>query len=119
MPSIPTSPRGEVEIVSAELRILNTATTPPFPLEDDVAVDEVLRLRHRVHDLRRPIMQQRLAIRHRLLQSVRATLLVAGIIRDRDPYAGALHARRGARFFGAQSGVSGPAFTPCRSRRRS
>jgi aspartyl-tRNA synthetase len=54
-----------------ELAILNTATPPPFPIEDDIQIDEAVRLRHRVHDLRRPAMQRRLELRHRLLQSVR------------------------------------------------
>lgn len=78
-------PTGEVEMVSAELRILNTATTPPFPLEDGATVDEALRLRHRVHDLRRPIMQHRLAVRHRLLQSVRATCTALGLYEIETP----------------------------------
>ena len=39
----PKLPTGEVELVATELRLLNTATTPPFVLEDDVQVDEALR----------------------------------------------------------------------------
>jgi aspartyl-tRNA synthetase len=69
----PKLPTGAVELVATEVRLLNTATTPPFAIEDEAQVDEALRLRHRIHDLRRPIMQQRLTLRHRLLQSVRAT----------------------------------------------
>ena len=69
----PKLPTGEVELVATEVRLLNTATTPPFPIEDDAQMDEALRLRYRIHDLRRPIMQQRLALRHRFLQSARAT----------------------------------------------
>ena len=69
----PKLPTGEVELVATEVRLLNTATTPPFAIEDEAQVDEALRLRYRIHDLRRPVMQQRLELRHRLLQSVRAT----------------------------------------------
>src|SRR5215510_12676879 len=69
----PKLPTGEVELIAAEVRLLNRATTPPFAIEDETQVDEALRLRHRIHDLRRPVMQQRLELRHRLLQSVRAT----------------------------------------------
>src|SRR4030095_2996775 len=84
----PKLPTGEVELVATELRILNTATPPPLVLEDDVQVDEALRLRYRIHDLRRPLMQQRLAIRHRLLQSVRATWTALGLYEIETPLLG-------------------------------
>ena len=78
-------PTGEVELIASDLRILNTATTPPFPIEDDAAVDEALRLRHRVHDLRRPLMQSRLKTRHHLLQSVRAACSDLGLYEIETP----------------------------------
>jgi aspartyl-tRNA synthetase len=76
---------GEVEVVVSEVRLLNTATPPPFPIEDEVEVEEVVRLRHRIHDLRRPVMQRRLELRHRLLQSVRATLTDLGLLEIETP----------------------------------
>jgi aspartyl-tRNA synthetase len=77
-----------VEVIATEVRVLNTATTPPFPIEDDMTVDEATRLRHRIHDLRRPCMQQRLALRHRLLQSVRATCSAQGLYEIETPMLG-------------------------------
>jgi aspartyl-tRNA synthetase len=77
-----------VELIVTELSLLNTATTPPFPIEDEVAVDESIRLRHRIHDLRRPCMQQRLELRHRLLQSVRATCTDLGLYEIETPILG-------------------------------
>ena len=91
--------------MATELRILNTATTPPFVLEDDVQVDEALRLRYRIHDLRRPLMQQRLAIRHQLLQSVRATCTDLGLYEIETPLLGR-STPEGARDFLAQSDLS-------------
>lgn len=76
---------GAVELVVSEVRLLNTATTPPFPIEDEAQVDDALRLRHRIHDLRRPIMQQRLELRHRLLQSVRGTCSGLGLYEIETP----------------------------------
>lgn len=81
----PKLPTGEVELIADEVRIVNTATTPPFPLEDDAVVDDALRLRHRIHDLRRPIMQQRLALRHRLLQSARQACSDLGLLEIETP----------------------------------
>jgi aspartyl-tRNA synthetase len=44
---------GEVEVNVHELRILNRATPPPFAIEEEAGADEAVRLRHRIHDLRR------------------------------------------------------------------
>lgn len=84
----PKLPTGEVELIATEMALLNTATTPPFPLEDEITVDEAVRLRHRIHDLRRPCMQQRLELRHRLLQSVRATCSALGLYEIETPILG-------------------------------
>ena len=67
-------PTGEVEVAVAELRLLNRATPPPFAVEEEADADEATRLRHRIHDLRRPPLQRALRVRHRLYQSVRRTL---------------------------------------------
>ena len=46
-------PTGEIEVAATALEVLNEAEPPPFPLDDRVDVDEMLRLRHRYLDLRR------------------------------------------------------------------
>ena len=70
----PKMPTGEVEVEVTELRLLNRATPPPFPIEETVDADEQTRLRFRLHDLRRPPLQRALRLRHRLYQSVRRSL---------------------------------------------
>lgn len=62
---------GRWEIRAQELRILNPAKTPPFYIQDDVDVDELVRLKYRYLDLRRPEMQQSLILRHRVVKTVR------------------------------------------------
>jgi aspartyl-tRNA synthetase len=62
----------EVEVLGAER--LATAETPPFPIDEDVEVDEMLRLRHRALDLRRETMQRALALRHAVVQTMRREL---------------------------------------------
>ncbi len=65
---------GDVEVHGHELHVLNEARPLPFPLDRPVDVDEVLRLRYRYLDLRRPDMQRVLALRHRAAQAVRGYL---------------------------------------------
>ena len=84
----PNMPTGEVELVVAEVRVLNTAVPPPFPVEDEIVVDDAVRLRHRIHDLRRPVMQARLELRHRLLQVVRARCTELGLYEIETPLLG-------------------------------
>ncbi len=81
----PKLPSGQIEVLAEELWILNVATPPPFPLEEDAVVEEATRLRHRIHDLRRGEMQQRLLIRHRLHQSLRATCSGLGMLEIETP----------------------------------
>ena len=57
---------GYIEIVGDKLEILNTAATPPFLPHENNMVNEDLRYRYRYLDLRRPEMQQKLTLRHRM-----------------------------------------------------
>ncbi|WP_378955607.1 aspartate--tRNA ligase [Pelosinus sp. sgz500959] len=62
---------GEIEVVGTELRILNAAKTPPFYMQDNIEIDETLRLKYRYLDLRRPEMQRNLMLRHRVTKTMR------------------------------------------------
>jgi aspartyl-tRNA synthetase len=76
---------GEVEVEVCELRILNHATPPPFPIEEEAGAEEATRLRHRIHDLRRPPLQRALRLRHRLYQAVRRALCARGFLEIETP----------------------------------
>src|SRR5205823_387483 len=52
----PNIPTGAVEVVPSSIEVLSESDTPPFPIEDRVEADEVLRLKYRYLDLRRPEM---------------------------------------------------------------
>ena len=65
---------GEIELAVREVDVLATSPTPPFPLDEETAVDEVLRLRHRPLDLRREAMRDALALRHRGVREMREGL---------------------------------------------
>jgi aspartyl-tRNA synthetase len=70
----PNIATGEVELSVDQLEILDDAETPPFPLDEDVAVDEALRLKHRSLDLRSPPMLESLTLRHRAIATIREVL---------------------------------------------
>ena len=62
---------GYIELRVSEFKLLSRSETPPFYIEDDVNVQEMLRLKHRYLDLRRPEMQKTLRLRHRLAKTTR------------------------------------------------
>ena len=62
---------GEVELVVSSLDILSKATTPVFPLDDYQDVNEDVRLKNRVLDLRRPEMNQRIVTRSKISSTIR------------------------------------------------
>lgn len=65
---------GAVEVKASDLKILNKAKTPPFYIEDGVDVDEMIRLKYRYLDLRRPEMQKALLMRHKVAMAAREFL---------------------------------------------
>ena len=63
---------GEVELLAADLTVLNTSETPPFHHDEDVS--EELRLKYRYLDLRRGEMLERFRLRHRITKALRKFL---------------------------------------------
>ena len=63
---------GEIEVMALELNILNKAETPPLEVDDRVEANEDTRLKYRYLDLRRPVMQKKLALRHQVMSVARA-----------------------------------------------
>lgn len=81
-PSIPT---GKIDVVADFLEVLSKSKTPPFYITENLDVDEVLRLRYRYLDLRRPDMQRNIILRHRLTMAVRNYLDSEGFIEVETP----------------------------------
>ena len=65
---------GEVEVLGAELEVLNVSETPPFQLDEHSDAGEDVRLKYRYLDLRRPEMQSRIFARARIASAVRRFL---------------------------------------------
>ena len=70
----PDMATGEIEVLGAELEILNRALTPPFQLDEYSDAGEDVRLKYRYMDLRRPEMQERLLSRAKITSAVRRYL---------------------------------------------
>jgi len=79
-------PTGEIEVVVSDLTILNPAKTPPFIIEDETDVAEMLRLKYRYLDLRRPSLQKVLITRHMIARTVRRFLDNNGFIDIETPF---------------------------------
>ena len=77
---------GTIEVLAHEIRVLSEAKTPPFPIEDDIATSEDIRLKHRYLDLRRPKLQRNLKLRHRLTMITRRHLDEEGFYEIETPF---------------------------------
>lgn len=82
----PNIKTGEIEITVKEIRILNTSKVLPFPIENEIKVDELLRLKYRFLDLRRPMMKENLILRHEIASATRNYLNSKGFIELETPY---------------------------------
>lgn len=88
---------GAVELIAAELTILNRSEVPPFPMEERIA-NEDLRLAYRYLDLRRPEMKENIRLRHRITKIIRDGLDEHGFWEIETPYL-SRHTPEGAREF--------------------
>jgi aspartyl-tRNA synthetase len=75
---------GEIEVLARDIDILTASLTPPFQLDDE-NLSEMVRLEHRVLDLRRPQMQKNLMLRYRAAMSARKYLDEQGFIDIETP----------------------------------
>jgi aspartyl-tRNA synthetase len=62
---------GEIEIEVANINILSKANTPVFPIDEYQEVNEDVRLKNRVLDLRRPEMNDRIIKRSKITSLIR------------------------------------------------
>ena len=62
---------GDIEVYVTELRLLARAETPPFEIVEHSKANDMLRLKYRYLDLRRPDMQHMIATRHKVTKVAR------------------------------------------------
>ena len=80
----PNIASGAVEILCLNIEVLNPSVTPPFQLDDE-NLSEMVRLQHRVLDLRRPQMQKNMRLRYKTAMAFRRFLDQAGFIDIETP----------------------------------
>ncbi len=78
-------PTGAIEVLASSATVLNTAETPPFPVNQETNVDELTRLRYRYLDLRRERMAGNLRLRHRVVKLMRDFMDERGFIEVETP----------------------------------
>ena len=81
----PDLPTGAVEVGDCTVEVLARAEPPPFPIDERVEVDEMLRMRHRYLDLRRPRMQRNLRTRAAVNEALRTAMGSAGFVEVETP----------------------------------
>jgi aspartyl-tRNA synthetase len=81
----PKLPTGEIEVIASNTAILNPSKTPPFYINEDVEVEESLRLKYRYLDLRRARMKNNLILRHQVVRFMRDFLYARGFIEVETP----------------------------------
>lgn len=81
----PAMQTGNVEMYVNKLDVLNESAPLPFMIEDAAEASEMLRLKHRYLDLRRPEMQRNLIVRHRVTKITRDYLDEKGFIEVETP----------------------------------
>ncbi|HDJ3064147.1 TPA: aspartate--tRNA ligase [Staphylococcus aureus] len=66
---------GQVEVQVTNIKVINKSETPPFSInEENVNVDENIRLKYRYLDLRRQELAQTFKMRHQITRSIRQYL---------------------------------------------
>ncbi|MBR2791882.1 MAG: aspartate--tRNA ligase [Erysipelotrichaceae bacterium] len=66
----PKMATGEIEVKAEKVEIINTAATTPFIIADDTDALEDTRLKYRYLDLRRPVLQQKLFTRAKIVRAM-------------------------------------------------
>ena len=76
---------GDLEVRVSDVEVLSRAETPPFYIQDEIDVDELLRMEYRYLDIRRRPMTHNLTFRHKVVLDMRNFLSERGFIEVETP----------------------------------
>ena len=81
----PNLATGEVEVSTEQVRVLNESKTPPFYINEESEVDELIRMKYRFLDLRRQSMRDTIIMRHEVVRYIRNFLSDRGFLEVETP----------------------------------
>ena len=67
----PNIATGEIEVAAEQVKVLNESKTPPFYINEESEVDELIRMQYRFLDLRRQSMRDTIIMRHKVVRFIR------------------------------------------------
>jgi len=76
---------GEIEVHAQGATLLSPSKTPPFYINEETEVEDLLRLRYRYLDLRRERMHRNIVFRHKVVQFIRNFLNERGFVEVETP----------------------------------
>lgn len=77
---------GAIEVMVSFFEVFSKSKTPPFPIEDNIDVNEDTRLQYRYLDLRRGTLKKNLILRSKVSQVVREYLTKSGFLEIETPF---------------------------------
>lgn len=81
----PNMQTGELEVLVEAFKILNESETPPIEVDDNCNANELLRLKYRYLDLRRPCIQKNFLMRDKITQITRSYFAEQGFVDIETP----------------------------------
>ncbi|MBQ2266407.1 MAG: Asp-tRNA(Asn)/Glu-tRNA(Gln) amidotransferase GatCAB subunit C, partial [Clostridia bacterium] len=78
-------PTGDIEIEVETLKVIGASETTPFEILDKCLANEELRLKYRYLDLRRPVIQKNILMRHKIAKVTRDYFDENGFIEIETP----------------------------------
>lgn len=76
---------GKIEVIAKKATLLNAAATPPIYIDDNADENELVRLKYRYLDLRKPRMQENLRMRAKVLSTIRRHMDECGFTEVETP----------------------------------
>ena len=82
----PNIATGDIEVLVAELQVLNKSSVPPFTIQDDTDGGDDLRMKYRFLDLRRNAVKKNLELRYSVNRATREYLHQNGFVDIETPF---------------------------------